>query len=307
MNHQQFIDPYQLVTDAIISQLEKGVIPWRCPWRRNIGKTRNYHSGQEYRGINVILLGIRRFTSPYWMTWNQIKQRGGSVKKGEHGSLVVKYGKFEKRTSEEDEAAKEKKKDSAYLKGYKVFNALQIEGIVFPVVLSEPNSTEPERIARAEAIVCGMPSPPVIREGRHAKACYRRTTDTVDIPGMKSFESGEAFYLTLYHELCHASGHPSRLNRKTVVENDGFGGELYSQEELVAEMGAAFLGAEADIVRDDHEQSAAYLRGWLDVLKNTDHKRWIVKAANQAAKAADFIMNRAQTVKEVSETEPPDA
>jgi len=122
------------------------------------------------------------------------------------------------------------------------------------------------------------------------------------MPGMKSFESSEAFYLTLYHEIVHASGHPSRLNRKTVVENDGFGGALYSQEELVAEMGAAFLGAEADIVRDDHEQSAAYLRGWLDALKDKDHKRWIVKAANQAAKATDFILGRLPIVESVPQT-----
>jgi len=291
MNHQQFIDPYTLVTETIIAQLEKGVVPWHCPWRRHIGKPRNFHSGLEYRGINIILLGIQRFASPYWMTWKQIKQRGGSVKKGEHGSLVVKYGKFEKKKDEENGTGEEEKKQSAYLKGYKVFNALQIEGIEFPAVESQPQMGEPERIARAETIINDMPSPPVIREGRHARACYRRTTDTVDMPALKNFESGEAFYLTLFHELVHASGHESRLSRKTVIENDGFGGEIYSQEELVAEIGAAFLGMEADIVRDDHEQSVAYLRGWLDALKDKDHRRWIVKAANQAAKATDFILN----------------
>jgi antirestriction protein ArdC len=296
MKTTQFIAPYTLVTEAIIAQLEKGVVPWHCPWRRNIGRPRNFHSGQEYRGINVLLLGIQHFASPYWLTWNQIKQRGGSVKKGEHGSLVVKYGKFEKKTGEEDDAGKEKTKGSAFLKGYKVFNALQIEGLQFPLPPSLPSVSEPERIARAEAIVRAMPSPPVIREGRHTNAGYKRATDTVEMPRMESFESSEAFYLTLFHELVHATGSHSRLNRKTVVENDGFGGEIYSQEELVAEMGAAFLGAEADIVRDDHEQSAAYLRCWLDSLKDKDHKRWIVKAANQAEKAADFILGRLPTI-----------
>ena len=112
MQTNQFIDPYKLVTDSIISQLEKGVVPWRCPWRRNVGRPRNFHTGQEYRGINVILLGLLQFSSPYWMTWNQIKQRGGSVKKGEHGSLVVKYGKFKRKSDEEEGAEKKKRRFS---------------------------------------------------------------------------------------------------------------------------------------------------------------------------------------------------
>jgi antirestriction protein ArdC len=146
-----------------------------------------------------------------------------------------------------------------------------------------------------------MPSPPEIRQGKYDEACYDRATDTVDMPAMKSFESGEAFYATLFHELVHATGQ-SRLNRKTLIESDGFGGEIYSQEELVAEMGAAFLNAEADIARDNHEQSAGYIKGWLDVLRDKDHKRWIVQAANQAAKATDFILNRAAPATSGTET-----
>jgi antirestriction protein ArdC len=234
------------------------------------------------------------------MTWNQLKQRGGSVKKGEHGSLVVKYGKFKKKI--EDEEGAEKKKSSAYIKGYKVFNALQIHGIEFPAVASVSQSGEMEKLVDAGEIVRSMPSPPEIREGRHEKACYRRATDTVDMPARASFEKRENFYLTLFHELVHATGHQSRLNRKSLIESDGFGGEIYSQEELVAEMGAAFLGAEADIVRDEHEQSAAYLKGWLDVLRDKDHKRWIVQGANQAGKAADFILNRSVPAEPVAET-----
>ena len=110
----------------------------------------------------------------------------------------------------------------------------------------------------------------------------------------------ENFYGTLFHELIHATGHESRLNRKTLIENDGFGGKVYSEEELVAEMGAAFLATEADIVRDDHEQSAAYLQSWIKALKE-NHRRWIVRAANQAGKAADFIMNRTPAVEAVAE------
>jgi antirestriction protein ArdC len=299
MNRQQFIDPYQLVTDTIIRQLEKGVVPWHCPWQRNVGRPRNFHTGREYQGINILLLGWQRLASPYWMTWKQLKEHGGLVKKGEHGSLVVKFGSFKKRVKGTD--GTEEEKETFFLKGYKVFNSVQIEGVEFPDVTPAPSV---ERIFQADEIVQAMPQRPTVIEGRHAHAFYQRNADTVEVPSRESFPHLEDFYLTLYHELVHSTGHESRLNRKSLVENDGFGGKVYSEEELVAEMGAAFLGAEADIVRDDHEQSAAYLCGWLDVLKDKDHKRWIVHAANQAAKAADFVMNRAQAVKEVPDMEP---
>jgi len=247
------------------------------------------------------LLNGERFSSPYWMTWKQIKERGGRVTKGEHGSLVVKYGQFNKRVPGADGIDEEK--PSFYLKGYKVFNALQIEGIEFPAVPSVAAESPSDRIARAEEIVKAMPQPPSIREGRHERAFYRKSTDSVEVPERGSFPILEDFYLTLFHELVHSTGHATRLNRKSLVENDGFGGKVYSEEELIAEMGAAFLGTEADIVRDEHEQSASYLKGWLDVLKDKDHKRWIVQAAGQATKAADFIMDRLRAVQELPDAE----
>lgn len=285
-----FIDPYKIVTDTIIAQLEKGIVPWRCPWRKEVGMPRNFHTGQEYHGINVLLLGWQRFASPYWMTWNQIKIRGGSVRKGEHGSLVVKYGQCKKQDVPDGE---EEEKTRYYLRGYKAFNALQIDGIDFPSVPSIAPAPPEKRIEIAQEIITAMPSPPQICEGRHTRAMYCRETDTINMPDRGRFANIERFFLTFFHELVHSTGHESRLNRKSLIEeNEGFGGKVYSEEELVAEMGAAFLGTEADIVLDDHEQSAAYLKNWLDVLADKDHKRWIVRAANQAAKAADFILNR---------------
>lgn len=224
------------------------------------------------------------------MTFNQVKARGGSVLKDEHGSVVVKYGTFKKAVLNVNGA--EEELNAFYLKGYKVFNALQIKGIDFPAVPSLVQAGADERIAKAESIVSAMPSPPQIREGVRTVACYRRLDDSIEMPSRASFDSLEDFYTTLFHELVHSSGHESRLNRKSLIENDGFGGKVYSEEELVAEMGAAFLGTEADIVRDDYEQSAAYLKGWLDVFKDKDHRRWIVRSANQAGKAADFILGR---------------
>lgn len=291
MSHQTArTDPYQLVTDTILAHLDHGVVPWRCPWNRSTGRPRNFHSGHEYRGVNVLLLGLLQFASPWWMTFRQVQERGGMVRKGEHGAFVMKWGRHDKTVKNGDGTEEQKK--TFFLKSYKVFNATQIEGIEFPAVEKGPQLDPTQRIACAEQIIREMPQPPIIREGRGTQACYRRNSDTIEMPAFASFATPEEFYLTLYHEAIHATGAESRLARKGIQESDGFGGKVYSQEELVAEMGAAFLGMEVGIVRDQHEQSAAYLKGWLDVLKEPDHRRWIVLAANQAGRAADFILGR---------------
>ena len=283
-------DPYQLVTDLILSHLESGTVPWRCPWNRSTGRPRNFHTGREYQGVNVLLLGLLHFPSPWWMTFRQAHERCGGVRKGERGAVVVKWGRHEKAVKNGD--GSEEKKTTFFLKTYRVFNATQIEGIEFPPVQSGPQLDPSQRIAHAEQIVAQMPRPPRIKEGSTTQACYRRHTDTIEMPSFERFETPEDFVLTLYHEAVHCTGHESRLASKGVTESDGLGGRTYSQEELVAEMGAAFLGMEAGIVRDRHEQSAAYLQGWLDVLRVEEHRRWIVQAANQAGRAADFILGR---------------
>lgn len=291
MSHQPARnDPYQLVTDSIVAHLERGVVPWRCPWNRTTGRPRNFHTGREYRGANVLLLGLLHFPSPWWMTFRQTQERGGNVRKGEHGALVMKFGRYDKAKKNGD--GTEDKKTTLFLKSYRVFNAMQIEGIEFPPVESGPQLDASQRSARAEQIVAQMPQPPAITEGRSTRACYRPQSDTIEMPAFARFHSPEEFHLTLFHELIHSTGHESRLARKGVTESDGFGGKTYSQEELVAEMGAAFLGMEAEIVRDQHEQSAAYLQAWLDTLRVQEHRRWIVLAANQAGRAADFILGR---------------
>lgn len=283
-------DPYQLVTDLIIQHLERGTVPWRCPWQRQTGRPQNFHTRKPYQAVNVLLLGLQRFASPYWMTFRQAVERGGSVRKGEHGSLVMKFGQFEKVTRTGD--GEEEKRRGRFLKSYRVFNAAQIEGIAFPEPNIGPKLDASKRIARAEEIATAMPQRPTIKEGRSDRAFYRCGLDTVEMPAFASFTAPESYYLTLYHELIHATGHESRLARKSVIESDGFGGKEYSKEELIAEMGAAFLGMEAEIVHDEHEQSAAYLQGWLDVLREPDHRRWLVQSANQAGRAADFILGR---------------
>jgi hypothetical protein len=289
----KFKDPYQTVTDIIIEHLERGTVPWRCPWQREVGIPRNFNTGKPYNGINVLLLGLRHQASPYWLTFRQALERGGNVRKGEHGATVVKVGQFRPKgdelalTTDDEKTAKR-----SYLREYTVFNASQIEGIDFPTVSSTHARNMDERIEAAEQLVAAMPNRPSIHEGARSVASYKLSTDTVQMPAYGSFESAVAYYQTLLHELVHSTGHPDRLNRESLIKHDGFGGKVYSQEELVAEMGAAFLCMEVDIVRDTHEQSAAYLQSWLEVLRAKEHKRWIINAASQASKAANFILNR---------------
>lgn len=282
------IDPYQLVTDRIIEQLERGVAMWRCPWQRHVGAPRNFCTGKPYRGVNTLLLGMHRFASPFWMTFCQVKEKGGWIKKDERGSFVLKYGEYQKETPECK--AQVEKKAHRFLRQYFAFNAVQIAGVRFPV--SSVTQTGGYRNERAEEIVRNMPQPPRIVEGRVIDAAYDRISDVVTMPHFANFDSAEEYHQTLFHELIHSTGHPTRLHRQSLVEHDGFGGKVYSQEELVAEMGAAFLSLEAGIVVDEHRQSAAYLNAWLEVLREKDHRRWIVQSANQAVRAVDFILDQ---------------
>jgi antirestriction protein ArdC len=298
----KFKDPYQTVTDIIIEHLERGTVPWRCPWQREVGIPRNFNTGKPYNGINVLLLGLRQQASPYWLTFRQALERGGHVRKGEHGSIVVKVGQYKPKTTDRGPTEDGETAKRSYLREYTVFNASQIEGIDFPTVLSTHARNMDERIEAAEQLVAAMPNRPSIHEGARSVASYKLSTDTVQMPAYGSFESAVAYYQTLLHELVHSTGHPDRLNRESLIKHDGFGGKVYSQEELVAEMGAAFLCMEVDIVRDTHEQSAAYLQSWLEVLRAKEHKRWIINAASQASKAADFILNRQPPSEAIVET-----
>lgn len=280
-------DTYQTVTDTILKQLEQGVVPWRCPWDRKVGRPCNLSSNRPYQGINVLLLGLRRYASPFWLTMQQANDLGGQVRKGEHGTLIVKYGRHERRTKGREE---EETKTIYYLRGYTVFNVLQIDGIEAPSTEERESSVPERRIDAAEQIVAKMPSKPNVKEGRKIQACYRLDSDTIEMPSLSRFESAESYHLTLFHELVHSTGHESRLNRSSLVGATGAVMNEYSKEELVAEMGAAFLAMEADIVEDEHEQSAAYLQSWLETLRDPNRKRWIVEAGSQAAKAVKYIL-----------------
>ncbi len=287
-------DIYAQVTDRIVSQLEQGVVPWKSPYFSKVGLPRNFSSGRAYQGINVFLLGCQRFTSPYFLTFLQAKEMGGHVRKGERGHMVVKYGTYQK---DEDQAqGGEEAETRRYLKSYTVFHASQVEGVAFPEPENLPELTLTERTDRARAIVDAMPHAPVMREGS-AVPCYRKGTDSVHMPERGFFVSEGAYYATLFHELVHSTGHERRLARPSLMENKGMDAagdtarKIYAEEELVAEMGASFLNAHAGIMEGEVENSAAYLQSWITALKSKDAKGWIIRAASQAQKAANFILN----------------
>lgn len=292
-------DVFELVTEQILRRLAEGEVPWQSPSLARVGIPRNFSTGKAYQGINVFLLAGHQFQSPHFLTFLQAQELGGNVRRGEHGMPIVKLGLW-KGDQRDAEALPEKTAQKAstrrrFLKVYTVFNACQIEGISFPPPPT-PTCLSPSVMAdRARQVVAEMPNPPVIHEGRKAFPHYVPSLDTIEMPSRETFRAEWRFYLTLFHELAHATGHASRLNRPTLVENRGMhvvGSEkkIYCQEELVAEMTAAFLGTHAGIVEDGQEHSAAYLKGWMDVLRVSDHRTWLIKAAAEAQRAANYIL-----------------
>lgn len=288
---------YEQITQRIIEQLEKGVVPWKSPYFSKVGFPKNFISQREYRGINVLLLGSQRFTSPNFLTFLQAKELGGHVKKGERGFMVVKYGTYDK---QDDQPAEQKDESGkrGYLKAYTVFHESQVEGVDFPPPENLPELTLTEKTDRARGIIEAMPKRPPIHDGS-AVPCYRPGADSVHMPDKRYFVGEEAYYGTLFHELAHSTGHASRLARKSLIENKGIKAagdtaeQTYAEEELVAEMAASFLNAHAGIEEGELENSAAYLQGWASKLRSREASSWVVRAASEGQKAADFILGRA--------------
>ncbi|TKJ41180.1 hypothetical protein CEE37_05815 [candidate division LCP-89 bacterium B3_LCP] len=278
-------DAYQVITDRICDLLEKEEIPWQKPWNAGNDMPRNLVSGKEYRGINPFLLASMRFTSPYWLTFKQANDLSGGIKAGEKGTPVV----FWKWIEREDEVTGEVDK-IPFLRYYTVFNLTQTVGIPedkIPALTEETKEFKP--IETAERIVAGMPRRPEIQHVE-SQAYYRPSADLVNMPKKKLFKSDEEYYSTLFHELTHSTGHENRLNRKGITELQGYGSHSYSKEELCAELGSAFLCGESGIVERVIDNSAGYIQGWLKRLRSD--KKFLVQAASQGQKAADFILNK---------------
>jgi antirestriction protein ArdC len=282
-NHQnnKTIDVYTIVTNRIIEHLEKGVIPWQKPWT-DADLPKNLVTGKHYRGINVWLLNSLNYSQNSFLTFKQVKDLGGSLKKGEKAQEVIFWKWLEKENAETKEIEK-----VPILRYYKVFNIDQCTDIPkekLPPVVERKN----DPLDTCEKIINEMPKRPDIRFKEH-KAYYNKLDDYVNLPKMETFVNSESYYETLFHELVHSTGHNERLNRKELLESRGMRSDKYAMEELTAEMGASYLKSYAGIPVEQLENNAAYIQGWLERLKND--KRFIVHASAQAQKATDYILN----------------
>ena len=228
----QIATPYQVITDRILALLEQGTVPWHRPWDSALGLPRNLCSQRAYRGINVWLLTAMGLPSPFWATFRQVTAAGGRVRKGEHGVPVVFWKAYDGPADPETGTAEKR----FVLRQYTVFNAAQLDGVALPAITVLAHRFTP--IERCAHLVEAMPNRPTILHG-HQRAFYKPATDTLHLPSPACFQSPEAYYATLWHELVHAVGHRSRLNRATLTDLCLFGDPTYAKEELVAEMGAA--------------------------------------------------------------------
>jgi antirestriction protein ArdC len=279
------LDVYELVTNRIIELLEAGTVPWQQPWA-NAGLPMNLMSKRAYRGVNLWLLLSLNYERNFFLTWDQIKSVGGSVKKGETGHIVVFWKPVQKKSKETEE----KQKSVPMLRYYKVFNVAQCRDIpenLIPTIDISMQKATP--IMECEAIIHGMPDcPTIVHKEQHAY--YRVDTDTINMPKKKSFKSSESYYSTLFHELVHSTGAEKRLGRDTLMDMVPFGAVSYAQEELIAEMGSAYLCHYCEILPNEIHNTVAYLDHWLKVLKGD--KRFIISTSGQAQKAVDCILGR---------------
>ncbi len=284
------LDIYSRITDQIVAALEQGVKPWTQPW--NAAHAAGHvsrplrHSGQPYSGINVLTLWssamTAHFTAPIWMTFKQAIELGGHVRKGEKGSPVV-YADTMRRTETDEATGDEAERAIPFLKAYTVFNVEQIDGLPAHFHAPAQRHLNPDaRITVAEAFFAETRA-----DIRHGGDCayYSPALDYIQMPPFEAFRDVQAYYATLAHEATHWTRHKARLDRD--FGGKRFGDSGYAREELVAELGAAFLCADLGLRPEDREDHAAYLGHWLSVLK--EDKRAIFAAAAHAQRAADYL------------------
>jgi antirestriction protein ArdC len=264
---------YEMVTDRIIEKLEEGVVPWRKPFQS--GQAINWKTKKAYRGINTLLLSGGEYA-----TFNQIKEAGGEVIKGSKSHMVI----FWKLLDVEDYETAEDKK-VPMMRYYRVFEInTQVEGLESKRILETFDHDPIEESEQIKDQYFNGPSYSFDPSG----AWYRPFEDRVNVPPMKEFENVNEYYSTMFHKMVRSTGHRERLNRDGVATMNSFGSELYSKEELVAELGASMLCSIVGIDNDTIDNSASYIQAWLSKLKND--KKLIVQASQQAQKAPDRIL-----------------
>ncbi|CAM4377127.1 antirestriction protein [Yersinia intermedia] len=316
--HQDKVDLFQVVTDKIVAALEKGTSPWRKPWRtvaggRSVsmsGLPANAITGRAYSGINVLLLWIdaaeKGFTSHRWLTFKQAQDVGGNVRKGEKSTLVTLFKPFEKKETDEqgrplfDEQGNAVVSRRNFMTSFHLFNVEQCENLpeklLTPVsvagdAVESPEQHDIERIQRAEQVIACSGVPVVHRY--QDRAFYSAGADRITMPEAVQFHRPADYYSTLLHELVHSTGHVSRLAREGITSSSRrFGDPVYAFEELVAEIGSAFLCAEVGIQGDVQHES--YIASWLKALK--EDKKAIFQASRFAREAFEYLILREQAL-----------
>jgi antirestriction protein ArdC len=281
---------YAYITDRIMEELERGCVPWHKPWKTSTDGVRvptSFVSKKPYRGVNTFLLALARFKagydSNYWLTFKQIEALGGNIK-GQRSEMVVFWKLLEKPAA--NPIAENDTDYIPMLRYYRVFNLNQVSGISKPTADNVPGV---EPIAEAEVIATKYQGQIAVTHVG-TRAYYQPSTDSINMPERPSFDGAAEYYSTLFHEFTHSTGHESRLNRPGIAEVHYFGDEIYSKEELIAEMGAAMLCGVVGIENKTIKNSASYIQSWLSKLR--DDKKLVIHAAAAAQKAADFILGR---------------
>jgi antirestriction protein ArdC len=290
MQNKDKQDIYSRITNQIVSHLEQGVRPWVRPWNAEHAAGRITrplrHNGKPYSGINVISLWAsamaQNFAAPIWMTFKQAADLDAHVRKGEKGALVV-YADSITRKETDEKTGDEIDREIPFLKGYTVFNVEQIDGLPESYYARAAPSLDPvARIEHAEMFFTAQGA--TIRHGGNC-AFYSIAADAIQMPAFESFRDADSYYATLAHEFTHWTGSKSRLDRD--FGGHRFGSEGYAIEELVAELGAAFLCADLELALEPREDHASYIASWLKVL-SADNRAVFIAAAH-AQRAAEYI------------------
>jgi antirestriction protein ArdC len=295
------MDVYQTVTDRIVSMIERGAGEWRMPWHAApasepgapVAMPRNV-TGRTYRGVNVPLLWASAqafgYGSPTWATYKQWQERGAQVRRGERSTLIVFWKRIEVAANNNDDD--DPTETRLIARGYAVFNAAQVDGFDPKPADGTAKHSEPQRIDAAEAFFRNAGA--IVRLGGN-RAFYTTTGDYIQMPELRQFVAADRYYSTLAHEHVHWTGAAHRCAREF---GKRFGDEAYAFEELVAELGAAFLCADLGLSNEPRPDHAAYIASWLRALKHD--KRAIFTAASKAQAAADYLARSQITVTQLA-------
>jgi len=286
-NTETKTDIYTSITQKIIASIESGTLPWRQPWTCSTDVMRPMRSNhQPYTGINVVILWIaaheKGYVSNHWLTMKQANALNAKIRKGEKATQIVYADRFEKEVTLDN--GEKEIQSIPFLKTYNVFNANQIEGL--PTAYSVPDIHKTLNPDIRDEEIEGFFAKTGAEIVQSTFAGYHLIDDKILMPPFEDFEDAPSYYATLAHELVHWTRHKDRCNRDFGPSR--FGNESYAKEELVAEIGSCFLGADLGFEPEFREDHAAYIQNWLDVLKND--KKFIFKAAGHAQKAAEYLM-----------------